>query len=162
MISRSQSSDARRGTSPSASFARNVAAASLFVFGIAFGGEAWSGELSCRLDFTMKGWSAIYKTATGTGTVSCTNGATMTVSLQSRGFGITAGKSTIDVGKGAITGLKDINDVLGSYAAADASAGAMKAGTAAVLTKGEVSLALSGTGRGWDLGVAFSDFTIGR
>ena len=162
MISRTQASDARRRNSSRARFARNLAAACLFVFGTTFGGEAWSGELSCRLDFAMKGWSAIYKTATGTGTVSCTNGATMAVSLESRGFGITAGKSTINVGKGAITGLRNINDVLGSYAAADASAGAMKAGTAAVLTKGEVSLALSGTGRGWDLGVAISDFTISR
>ena len=30
------------------------------------------------------------------------------------------------------------------------------------MTKGEVSLALSGTGRGWDLGVAFGRFTIKR
>ena len=161
MSSRSQSSNERRGISPGAFSARNVAA-SLLLFGMAVGGDAWAADLSCRLEFTMKGWSAIYKTATGTGTVRCTNGATMAVSLQSKGFGLTAGKSTIDVGKGVITGLKTINDVLGSYAAADASAGAMKAGTAAILTKGEVSLALSGTGRGWDLGVAFSDFTISR
>jgi len=128
------------------------------------GGEtaAAAGDLSCRLNFTMKGWSAIYKTATGTGTVTCTNGASMRVSLESRGFGLTAGKSSIDAGKGVITGLKNVDDVLGSYAAADASAGAVKAGAATVLTKGEVSLALSGTGRGWDLGVSLADFTIKR
>jgi len=152
----------RRGLERWCPLTRKVAALSMLVLGSAFGSAAWGGDLSCRLEFTMKGWSAIYKTATGTGTVRCTNGATMTVSLQSKGLGLTAGKSTIDVGKGAITGLKNINDVLGSYAAVDASAGAMKSGTAAVLTKGEVSLALSGTGRGWDLGVAFSDFTISR
>ena len=28
------------------------------------------------------------------------------------------------------------------------------------MTKGEVSLALSGTGRGWDLGIAFGKLTI--
>jgi hypothetical protein len=28
------------------------------------------------------------------------------------------------------------------------------------MTKGEVSLAISGTGEGWDLGVAFGKFTI--
>jgi hypothetical protein len=132
------------------------------LLGVVVGGAAVGDTLSCRLDFTMKGWSAIYKTATGSGTVTCTNGASMKVTLASKGFGLTAGKSTIDAGQGVITGLKDINDVLGSYAAADASAGAMKASAATVLTKGEVSLALSGTGRGWDLGVSFSDFTISR
>ena len=30
------------------------------------------------------------------------------------------------------------------------------------MTKGEISLAISGTGRGWDLGVAFGSFTIER
>ena len=154
--------DARRSSPARAVRLRRTAVAVAFVLGIAGSAGAFGAELSCRLDFTMKGWSAIYKTATGSGTVTCTNGASMKVTLASKGFGLTAGKSTIDVGKGAITGLKDINDVLGSYAAADASAGAMKASSAAVLTKGEVSLALSGTGRGWDLGVSFSDFTISR
>jgi hypothetical protein len=30
------------------------------------------------------------------------------------------------------------------------------------MTKGEVSLGLSGTGRGWDLGVSFGKFKITR
>jgi hypothetical protein len=30
------------------------------------------------------------------------------------------------------------------------------------MTKGEVSLALSGTGEGWDLGIAFGKFKISR
>ena len=130
--------------------------------GLSLTGSALADNLSCRLDFTMKGWSAIYKTATGSGTVTCNNGASMKVVLESKGFGLTAGKSTIDEGRGAITGIKVINDVLGHYAAADASAGAIKAGAVTVLTKGEVSLALNGTGRGWELGVSFSDFTIKR
>jgi hypothetical protein len=130
--------------------------------GLAFGTAAVAGDFSCHLTFSMKGWSAIYKSATGAGTVTCTNGATMKVKLESKGLGLTAGKSSIDSGKGAITGLTNINDVLGTYVSADASAGAVKAAAAAVLTKGEVSLALSGTGRGWDVGVSISDFTIKR
>ena len=126
------------------------------------GASASAANFSCRLRFEMKGWSAIYKTATGSGTVTCSDGSTMKVSLESKGFGLTAGKSSIDAGKGAITGVRTIEDVLGSYAAADASVGAIKSVAAAVLTKGEVSLALSGTGRGWDAGVALSDFTIKR
>lgn len=123
---------------------------------------ASAGDLSCHLRFEMKGWSAIYKTATGTGTVTCTNGASLKVTLESKGFGLTAGKSSIDDGKGTFTGVRSIEDVLGSYAAADAAAGAIKAGSAAALTKGEVSLAVTGTGRGWEAGVSLSDFTIKR
>ena len=33
---------------------------------------------------------------------------------------------------------------------------------AQVVTKGEVSLALSGTGKGWDVGVAFGSLVIKR
>ena len=53
-----------------------------------------------------------------------------------------------------------IDELLGSYAAAEAHAGAVKSAKAQVMTKGEVSLALSGTGRGWDLGIAFGKLTI--
>ncbi len=132
------------------------------VLGLVSAASAVASDFSCRLRFEMKGWSAIYKTATGTGTVTCSDGSTMKVSLESKGFGLTAGKSSIDEGRGAITGARTIDDVPGSYVAADASAGAGKSVAAAVLTKGEVSLALSGKGRGWDAGVALSDFTIKR
>ena len=123
---------------------------------------ASAADLSCHLTFEMKGWSAIYKTATGSGTISCSNGESMKVTLESKGFGLTAGKATIDEGKGVITGAKSLSDILGSYVAADASAGAVKAGSATVLTKGEVSLALSGKGRGWEAGLSISDFVIRR
>jgi hypothetical protein len=124
------------------------------------GGSAVAADLSCKLRFEMQGWSAIYKKATGSGTVSCSDGAAIKVMLASKGLGLTAGKSSIDAGKGTFAGVKDISDVLGDYVAAGASAGAVKASSASVLTKGEVSLALSGTGRGWDLGVSISDFSI--
>ena len=130
--------------------------------GLTLASQAMASDLSCHLRFEMKGWSAIYKTAAGTGTVTCSNGTSLKVSLESRGVGLTAGKSTIDAGKGVIAGARRIDDVLGTYVAADASAGAVKSAGAAVLTKGEVSLALSGTGRGWDAGIAFSEFTIKR
>ena len=122
--------------------------------------SANAADLSCKLAFEMHGWSAIYKTATGTGTVTCNNGSSVKVALESKGLGLTAGKSSIDAGKGSFAGVKNIQDVFGQYAAANASAGAVKSSEAQVLTKGEVSLALSGTGRGWDIGVAISDFAI--
>jgi hypothetical protein len=142
--------------------AKDAVMLSALAAGLLFGTGAAAGELSCQLKFSMKGWSAIYKTATGSGTVTCSNGATMKVTLESKGLGLTAGKSSIDNGKGVITGLTAVSDVLGTYVSADASAAAVKAAAAAVLTKGEVSLALSGTGRGWDVGVSISDFTIKR
>ena len=122
--------------------------------------SADAADLSCKLSFEMQGWSAIYKTATGTGTVTCSNGASMKVALESKGIGLTAGKSSIDAGKGSFAGVKNIQDIYGQYVAADASAGAVKSSEASVLTKGEISLALSGTGRGWDIGVSISDFAI--
>ncbi len=119
-----------------------------------------TGPVKCTLAFTMSGWSAFYKAANGAGTVHCDNGQTLKVKLRARGGGLTVGKSTIDEGKGEFSGVKTINELLGSYVAAEAHAGAVKSTQANVMTKGEVSLALSGTGRGWDLGIAFGKLSI--
>jgi hypothetical protein len=126
------------------------------------GTPAYAGNVDCRLTFTMSGWSAFYKRSSGNGHVTCSNGSSMNVSLEARGGGLTAGKSTIRHGEGVFSGVTTIDEILGKYASAEASAGAVKASKAQVVTKGEVSLALSGTGDGWDLGVAFGKFTIKR
>lgn len=117
-------------------------------------------DLACTMRFTLKGWSVFYKTAEGSGTVSCADGSTLAVKLSSTGGGLTVGKSTIDDGHGEFSGVKNIRDVLGDYAAGEAHGGATKSGAVTGLTKGEVSLSLTGTGRGWDAGVDFSKFTI--
>ena len=126
------------------------------------GGTAQAGAVDCKLRFTLSGWSAFYKRADGTGTVTCSNGQSMHVTLRARGGGLSVGKSTIRSGVGEFSGVQNINDVLGSYASAEAHAGAVKSAQGQVVTKGEISLALSGTGDGWDLGVAFGKFTIKR
>ncbi|HEU4593199.1 MAG TPA: hypothetical protein VFS13_20015 [Steroidobacteraceae bacterium] len=126
------------------------------------GGTAQAGAVDCKLRFTLSGWSAFYKRADGTGTVTCSNGQSMHVKLRARGGGLSVGKSTIRSGVGEFSGVQNINDVLGSYASAEAHAGAVKSAQGQVVTKGEISLALSGTGDGWDLGVAFGKFTIKR
>ena len=123
---------------------------------------ARAGDVRCSMTFTMKGWSAFYKTSSGSGTITCDNGQTAKVKLTAKGGGITAGKSTIDDGHGEFTGVTGINELMGAYASAEATAGAVKAAKGQVLTKGEVSVALSGTGRGWDLGIAFGKLTISR
>ena len=56
----------------------------------------------------------------------------------------------MDNGHGVFSGLYNIKEVLGSYAAGTAHAGAVKSAQAMALTKGPVSLSLSGTGRGWN------------
>ncbi len=124
------------------------------------GGTAQAADVDCKLRFTMSGWSAFYKRADGSGTVTCSNGQSMAVKLQARGGGLTAGKSTIRNGVGEFSGVQSIDNVLGSYASAEAHAGAVKSAKGQVVTKGEISLALSGTGDGWDLGIAFGKFTI--
>ncbi|MGY1408464.1 MULTISPECIES: hypothetical protein [unclassified Luteimonas] len=117
-------------------------------------------DVSCRLAFDMSGWSAFYKTASGTGRVSCDNGQSMSVSIEARGGGLSVGKSDIRDGRGDFSAVRDIRDLLGTYVAAEAHAGAVKSSKAQAMTKGDVSLALAGTGKGWDLGVAFGGFTI--
>jgi len=124
--------------------------------------KAADAELDCKLDYSITGWSAIYKHSSGTGTVHCANGDTMRVTIEAKGGGLTFGKSEIHDGLGKFTEVYDIEDVLGAYASAGAHAGAAKSAEAQALTKGPVSLALSGKGTGWDLGVAFGKFTIRR
>jgi hypothetical protein len=118
------------------------------------------GPVDCKLHFSMSGWSAFYKTLSGSGTVSCDNGQRMAVDIRSKGGGLTFGKSRIENGIGEFSGVRDIHDIPGAYAAAEAHAGAGKSAHAQVVTKGDISLALSGKGEGWDLGVAFGNFII--
>ena len=123
--------------------------------------QAWS-ETNCRMSFELKGWSAIYKVAHGHGRITCDNGQVADVRIEAKGGGLTVGKSEITNGTGRFSGVASIDSIFGSYASASAEAGAAKSAEAMALTKGEVSLALSGKGHGFDLGVAFSDFKITR
>ena len=129
---------------------------------VLFAGSAHAASVDCKLRFTLSGWSAFYKRADGTGTVTCSNGQSMQVKLQARGGGLSVGKSTVRSGVGEFSGVQTINDILGNYASAEAHAGAVKSAQGQVVTKGEISLALSGTGDGWDLGIAVGRFTIKR
>lgn len=141
-----------------------LGAALLLVFaGASQAGPATAdANLKCTIQFSMKGWSAFYKTADGAGTIKCSNGRSMKVSLSAKGGGLTVGKSSIEDGRGEFSAIGDVDELFGTYVAAEAHAGAVKSAGAQVMTKGEVSLALSGTGRGVDLGVVFGAFTISR
>ncbi|MBZ5637120.1 MAG: hypothetical protein LAO51_00030 [Acidobacteriia bacterium] len=116
----------------------------------------------CDMTYSLKGWSAIYKTAKGEGSITCTNGQTAQVAITVHGGGLTFGKTEIFNGKAEISGVRSINEIYGSYASMAAHAGVAKAGAVEVMTKGKVSLALAGTGEGVDIGIDFSKFTISK
>jgi hypothetical protein len=117
-------------------------------------------NLTCKLTFNSSSWSIFYKTTSGTGMVNCNNGTSLAVKISAKGGGLTVGKSKIVNGFGEFAEVRQIRDVLGSYAAAEAHAGTEKSAHAQAMTNGKVSLALAGKGEGWDLGVAFTKFTI--
>ena len=121
-----------------------------------------SADLDCKLRFSLTSWSAIYKHSEGSGVVTCANGESMRVRIAAKGAGLTVGKSQINGGSGHFTDVRQMSDVLGSYAQAGAHAGAGKAGSAQVLTKGNVSLALAGSGEGVNLGIDIGEFTLTR
>ena len=134
--------------------------APLAIAAMLFAAPAQARDFDCTLRFDLAGWSLFYKTASGTGTVSCNNGQRMAVKITTKGGGLSIGKSRIEDGTGAFAGLHDIRDALGTYVTAEAHAGAVKSSKAQVMTKGEVSLALAGTGKGWDVGIAFGKFVL--
>jgi len=132
----------------------------LAVTGLLPATAAHAAGVSCKMTFQLSGWSVFYKTASGSGTVRCSNGQSLQVKLRAKGGGLTFGKTKISNGIGRFSGIGNVHDVLGHYANAEAHAGAERSATAQVLTKGNVSLALSGKGEGWNLGVAFGAFII--
>jgi len=134
--------------------------AAAVLLGATFAPSAQAREIDCEMRFEMSGWSVFYKRSNGTGTIRCNNGQVMKVVLEARGGGLTFGKSKIVNGRGEFSGVDDIHELLGAYASAEAHAGAGRSSKASVVTKGEVSLALSGTGKGWDVGIAFGNLTI--
>ena len=119
-----------------------------------------AADIKCHLKFSLAGWSALYQHAEGSGHIMCDNGQSSAVSISMVGGGLTAGKFRIDNGTGEISHVRGIHDVFGDYAQAGASAGVVKSGTAQVLTKGNVSLALAASGEGVNIGISFGKFTI--
>lgn len=138
----------------------------LAILGMLTAGLIWTNPAaaatpmtSCTMTFTMSGFSLVYKQYSGTGNVSCRNGQRAQVALASKSLGFTIGKSEIE-GTGVFTSVKNINEIYGDYMALDAHAGLTASVDGQVLTCGEISLVLSGKGRGIDIGVAIGALTI--
>lgn len=118
-------------------------------------------ETACTMTYNLSGGGAFYKRSTGDGVVKCDNGQTLNVNIESKGGGLTFGSSEIKGGIGKFTGVHDVSDIVGGYATAEANAGSSdNASKAQVVTKGSISLALSGKGTGRTLGISFGSFII--
>ncbi|MDD1619898.1 MAG: hypothetical protein LUQ11_00340 [Methylococcaceae bacterium] len=116
---------------------------------------------TCTMTYSMKGFSLAYKQYDGFGEVQCRNGQKAQVVLSSKSVGFTIGKSEID-GEGHFTDVKDIQEIFGNYVSLGNHFGFLKSIDRQVLTKGEVSLALIGKGRGIDIGFTIGDLNITR
>ncbi|WP_166212854.1 hypothetical protein [Cognatiluteimonas telluris] len=121
---------------------------------------AQAAETHCTLHYNMAGGGAFYKHSTGSGQITCDNGQHLAVTIESKGGGLTFGHSEIKDGVGKFSPVSDVHDLIGGYATAEANAGSGEASKAQVVTKGGISLALTGKGSGHTLGVSFGSFII--
>ena len=56
--------------------------------------------VKCYMKFNLKGWSVFYKTAEGSGRITCNNGENANVKINVTGGGLTFGKMDIRDGNG--------------------------------------------------------------
>lgn len=117
-------------------------------------------ETECRLNFTLSSWSVFYKRGKGDGKITCDNGQSADVKISTHGGGVTFGKSKIIDGHGTFSKVRDISELYGGYAESEAHAGASGSADARAMWNGDIGLALSGTGKGWNLGFNFGKFKI--
>ncbi len=127
---------------------------------------AFAGSTKCTLKFDLHEWAAFYESAKGGGKITCDNGQSANVTIRSKGGGLSVGKFKISDGRGSFTDVSSINQLFGKYVAADTEAGTRKAADAWLMTKDKdkkrVSLALAGTGEGWELGFSVDEFIIAK
>jgi len=122
--------------------------------------EAADENIECQISFSSNEWSAAYARMVGQGLVSCDDGSSMPVWLWAKGGGITAGMWKITDGKGKFHNVRKIEDVLGEYISVSGDIGVSRAATARLLSKGKITLSLTGKGEGFDLGIAINEVKI--
>jgi len=134
----------------------------LLVSAVVLAADKTKNTAKCHMDFNLKGWSVFYKTAEGNGRVTCSNGQRSNVKINVTGGGLSFGKMEILDGKGTFSGVLNIDEIFGAYLAAEAHAGAVKSVQASVYTKGEISLAMTGSGRGINIGIDLGKLEISK
>ena len=125
-------------------------------------GESTAEKIRCKMDFNMKGWAAIVRSAEGSGTITCSNGEKIDVMLGTMGIGLAAGRAEFTDAHGVFSPVERTEDLLGTYVGQTAVAAAGKADAAAAFTKGDVSLAVSAQGEGSGLVSGGGEPTIKR
>ena len=70
---------------------------------------------SCTLTYSLKGWSAIYKTARGTGTITCEDGQSASVRIVTHGGGFTGGTHGVENGKGRFSQTEKVEDLFRTF-----------------------------------------------
>lgn len=120
---------------------------------------AAQGLASCTMTYKLSGWSFVYKQYDGVGHISCSNGQRAQVGLSSKSIGFTIGKSEIE-GTGVFSEVRNLNEIYGHYVALEGHAGVTKSIDGQILTSGEISLVLSGKGRGVDIGVTLGALNV--
>jgi len=132
----------------------------LIGIGCAWLSPVWADPYtSCTMTYKLSGISLVLKIYEGTGNISCSNGQHAIVELSSKSIGFTIGKSEIE-GTGTFTSVKNLNEIYGSFVSLEGHAGATQSFDGQVLTRGEISLELSGKGRGLDIGVTLGELSI--
>ena len=117
---------------------------------------------ACTLTYSLKGWSAIYKTARGTGTITCEDGQSTSVRIVTHGAGFTGGTHGVVDGKGRFSQTEKVADLFLTYIELTGHAGvdADKNVEARAMFAGSKRLSLAGNGAGIGLGMAVGGFTI--
>ena len=64
----------------------------LFFSAVVFAADKTNKMVKCRMVYDLKGWSVFYKTAEGSGRVTCSNGQSANVKIRVTGGGLTFGK----------------------------------------------------------------------
>jgi len=134
----------------------------LLVTATVFAADKTKTLAKCHMDFDLKGWSVFYKTAEGSGRVTCSNGQHANVKINVTGGGLSFGKMEILDGRGTFSEVLNIDEIFGAYLAAEAHAGAVKSAQASVYTKGEISLVMTGSGRGVNIGIDLGKLEISK
>lgn len=120
-----------------------------------------AADLKCRMHFSLDSWAVLFKHAKGHGTVTCTNGQSMDVTIDANGGGLTVGKAEIAGGTAKFTGVTTIRDVLGAYIGIDSTTAVDKLGDSGqAFSNGPVGMLLYGKSEGVSLGTAFEGMTI--
>ncbi len=131
----------------------------VFLSGFTANPLAAQAMTSCTMTYKLSGWSFVYKQYDGVGHISCSNGQRAQVGLSTKSIGFTIGKSEIE-GTGVFSDVRNINEIYGHYVALEGHAGVTTSVDGQILTSGEISLVLSGKGRGVDIGVTLGALTV--